>query len=339
MVSIKDVAKLANVSVTVVSKALNGYTDVNEQTRQKVMKAAEELKYSPNMLAKNLKQKVAKSIALIFSNFERADGKDGVLVQIMSGVFEAANKHKYEVVIYTRSLSEQQDKSYWKFCKEHKISGAIITGLKTTDPYFQEIIDSDLPCVVIDTMLSGANTGSVSTDNVLAAQQAVEHFIDKGHRTIGMMNGHEFAVVSKQRLEGYQKALELHGIPYDDRLVINADFSETKAHEMTEGFLQEHPHMTGVFMSSDLMAIGFMRRCHELGIQIPDQISLMGFDDIVLSSYMMPKLSTVRQDFHEISFTAFEQVIDILENKQKGTHIFVPFKIVDRDTIKVLQSP
>lgn len=336
MVSIKDVAKLANVSVTVVSKALNGYADVNEQTRQKVLKAAEELKYSPNVLAKNLKQKVAKSIALIFSNFERADGRDGLLVQIMSGVFEAATNNNYEVVIYTRSLSEQQDKSYWKFCKEHKISGAVITGLKTTDPYFQEIIKSDLPCVVIDTMLTGPFTGSVSTDNILASKTAMEYLIERGHRRIGMLNGHEFAVVSKQRLEGYQQALEEHGIAFDPSLVINADFSEENAYEMTEQFLQDQPEVTAVFAASDLMAIGFMRRCRELGIDIPNDISVMGFDDIVLASYMMPKLSTVRQNFQRIAYQAFEQVIDILENDNPGKHINTPFSIIDRETIKVL---
>lgn len=108
MVSIKDVARYANVSVTVVSKTLNGYSDVSEETKKKVMKAVEELNYSPNMVAKNLKQKVTKSIALIFSNFERSSGKDGVIFQIMSGIYEAAMNYKYEVVIYTRSLSSSR---------------------------------------------------------------------------------------------------------------------------------------------------------------------------------------------------------------------------------------
>ncbi|GAV10867.1 MULTISPECIES: LacI family DNA-binding transcriptional regulator [Paenibacillus] len=337
MVSIKDVAKRANVSVTVVSKALNGYTDVSEQTRKKVLRVAEELKYSPNMLAKNLKQKVAKSIALIISNFDRTDGRDGLLVQIMSGAFEAATTNKYEIVIYTSSLSEQQDKSYWQFCKEHKISGAIIAGLKTTDPYFQEIIKSDFPCVVIDTMLTGPHTGSVSTDNVLAAKTAIEYLIERGHRSIAMLNGHEFAVVSKQRLEGYQQALAENGIEVDPNLVINADFSEEIAYEVTERLLQEQPHVTAVFAASDLMAIGFMRRCRELGVRIPDDVSVIGFDDIVLSSYMTPQLSTVRQNFHSISYQAFEQLIDILENNCPGTHINTPFRIIDRETIKVIQ--
>lgn len=334
MATIKDVAREANVSIAVVSKALNGYSDVSEDTRRKVLKVAEELKYSPNMLAKNLKQKLTRSIALIFSNFEHANGKDGVLFQIMSGIYAAAVDHKYEVVIYTRSLSEQKNMSYWKFCKDHKISGAVITGLKTTDPYFQEIVNSEFPCVVLDTELEGEHTGSVSTDNVEAAKEGVEYLIGRGHRKIGMINGHDTAVVSGQRLKGYKAALEQHGIAFDSRIVVNSDFLEESAYELAESYLHQNPDVTAIFFASDLMAIGFMSRCRELGVRIPEDLSILGFDDIVLSSYTTPKLSTIRQNFHKLSYQACKQVIQILEKEEKGYHTMMPFRIVDRESVK-----
>lgn len=336
MTTIKDVAKHANVSTTVVSKALNGYSDVSEETRKKVLKAVEELNYSPNMLAKNLKQKVTKSIALIFSNFERSSGKDGVLFQMMTGIFEAASHYNYEVVLYTRSLSEQQDKSYWQFCKEHKVSGAVITGLKTTDPYFLEIVDSNFPCVVIDADITGSHTSSVMTDNVEAAKRAVQHLIDRGHRHIGMVNGHNFAVVSKERHEGYMQSLADNGIHYDSSLVVNGDYTEEYAYHLAEDYVKDHPEMTAVFFASDLMAIGFMNRCRELDISIPERLSIVGFDDIVLSSYTTPKLTTVKQDFQRMAFTAFEQVIHMLEDKEMGKHLRISFKLVDRETTAML---
>ncbi|WP_438348772.1 LacI family DNA-binding transcriptional regulator [Paenibacillus sp. FA6] len=336
MVTIKDVAKAAKVSVTVVSKSMNGYPDVNELTRRKVLRIAEELNYTPNMIAKNLKQKVTKSIALIFSNFEHANGKDGVLFQIMSGIFAAAEEYKYEVAIYTRSLSEQQNKSYWKFCKDHRISCAVVTGLKTSDPYFQEIVNSDFPCVVLDADLASEHTGSVSTDNVNAAKSAVEFLISNNHRRIGMINGHEFAVVSRQRLEGYKAALEQHGIEYDPSIVMNSDYLEESVYALAESYLQGCPDVTAIFFASDLMAIGFMNRCREIGVRIPEDISIIGFDDIVISSYTTPKLSTVRQNFHKLAYQASKHVINILEKDEKGKSIMMPFKIVDRETIKKL---
>ncbi|OZB90627.1 LacI family DNA-binding transcriptional regulator [Paenibacillus sp. XY044] len=336
MATIKDVAKLANVSTTVVSKALNGYTDVSEETRKKVLKAVEELNYSPNMLAKNLKQKVTKSIALIFSNFEGSSGKDGVLFQMMTGIFEAASHYNYEVLLYTRNLSEQQDKSYWQFCKEHKVSGAVITGLKTTDPYFLEIVDSDFPCVVIDADITGSHTSSVMTDNVGGARAAIQHLVDLGHRRIGMVNGHNFAVVSNERLKGYRQALKANGIEFDPALVVNGDYTEEYAYDSAKSYLQEHPDVTAVFFASDLMAIGFMNRCRELNVRIPEQLSVIGFDDIVLSSYTSPKLTTVRQDFKRMAFTAFEQVIHLLEHSGTGRHLKIPFHVVDRETTVVL---
>ncbi|CAH8717248.1 LacI family transcriptional regulator [Paenibacillus thiaminolyticus] len=336
MVSIKDVARYANVSVTVVSKTLNGYSDVSEETKKKVMKAVEELNYSPNMVAKNLKQKVTKSIALIFSNFERSSGKDGVIFQIMSGIYEAAMNYKYEVVIYTRSLSEQQDKSYWQFCKEHKLSGAIITGLKTTDPYFLEIVDSNFPCVVIDADIVGEYTGSIMTDNVKAARHAVQHLIDSGHRRIGMINGHDFAVVSKQRHEGYGLALEANGIPYDPALVVHADYSESIAYDIADRYVKDNPEMTAVFCASDLMAIGFMKRCRELGIRIPEDLSVIGFDDIVLSDYTTPRLTTIRQNFKGSAMAAFDHAVQIIEHKEQGKHITISFERIDRESVRML---
>ncbi|MGZ9583369.1 LacI family DNA-binding transcriptional regulator [Paenibacillus marinisediminis] len=336
MVTIKDVAREANVSITVVSKALNGYPDVSEDTRRKVLKIAEELKYTPNMLAKNLKQKVSRSIALIFSNFEFANGKDGVLFQMMSGIYAAAVANQYEVVIYTRSLSEQKNMSYWKFCKDHKISGAVITGLKTTDPYFLEIVNSDFPCVVLDADMEGEHTGSVSTDNVSAAKAGVEYLIQKGHRRIGMINGHDFAVVSRQRMKGYRAALESQGISYDPSIVVYSDFLEESAYDLAESYLQNNPDVTALFFASDLMAIGFMNRCRELGIRIPEDLSIMGFDDIVLSSYTTPKLSTIQQNFHKLAYRACEQVISILEKEEKGKHIMMPYRVIDRESIKEL---
>lgn len=336
MATIKDVAKHANVSTTVVSKALNGYSDVSEETRKKVLKAVEELNYSPNMLAKNLKQKVTKSIALIFSNFEGSSGKDGVLFQMMTGIFEAASHYNYEVLLYTRNLSEQQDKSYWQFCKEHKVSGAVITGLKTTDPYFQEIVGSDFPCVVIDADITGSHTSSVMTDNVGAAQAAIQHLVDLGHRRIGMVNGHNFAVVSNERLKGYRQALKANGIEFDPALVVNGDYTEEYAYGSAESYLQDHPDVTAVFFASDLMAIGFMNRCRELNVRIPEQLSVIGFDDIVLSSYTSPKLTTVRQDFKRMAMTAFEQVIHLLEHNGTGKHLKIPFQVVDRETTSML---
>ncbi|MBS5912907.1 LacI family transcriptional regulator [Paenibacillus macerans] len=335
MVSIKDVAKRANVSISAVSKTLNGYSDVSESTRQKVMKAAQELNYFPNMLAKNLKHKVTKTIALIISNFEQANGKDGVMFQIMSGVYAAAQHYQYEVVIYTRNLSEQQDKSYWQFCQENKIAGVVISGLRTSDPYFEELVNSELPSVVVDANIVGPHSGSVATDNLSAAREAVKYLIGKGHREIGLINGHPFAAVSVDRLEGYRQALEEAGLPYRPERVIDANFNEEEAYEAADGYLRDNPGITAVFAVSDLMAIGFMTRCRELGIAIPDQLSIMGFDDIVLSSYTTPRLSTVKQDFTKIGYSAFEQVVNMLEKQTAGYHKILPFEIVDRETIKV----
>jgi LacI family transcriptional regulator len=117
--------------------------------------------------------------------------------------------------------------------------------------------------------------------------------------------------------------------------VIDAAFKEEEAYHAAEAYLQNHPEVTAVFAASDLMAIGFMTRCRELGVSIPERLSIMGFDDIVLSSYTTPKLSTVRQDFEKIGYSAFEEVVKMLENRTEGFHKFLSFEVIDRESVKV----
>jgi DNA-binding LacI/PurR family transcriptional regulator len=138
------------------------------------------------------------------------------------------------------------------------------------------------------------------------------------------------------REQGYREALEEAGISFIPSRVIEADYSEERAYELAESYINANPNLTAVFVASDLMAIGFMNRCKDLGKRIPEDFSIMGFDDIVLSSYTTPKLSTVCQDFVGIGFAALEQVVKMLENDLPGYHKILPFKIVDRNSIMIL---
>lgn len=336
MSSIKDVAKKAGVSISAVSKVFNGYTDIGEKTKEKVMNAAKELNYFPNIVAKNLSQKQTKTIALILSNFNEANGTDGVIFKTMSGIFNACVNNEYELLIFTATQSQQQEKSYYQLCKERKVAGVIISGLKTTDRYFKEIVESEIYSVVIDAETVGKNTSSISIDNVQAAKDGVNYLIKKGHRKIGFINGRRNAVVSIQREEGYAQALREANIEINADLVCEGDFAEAKAYLLAEQYLKRNRDVTAVFCASDLMAIGFMRRCQELGMNVPDEISILGFDDIDLSKYVTPTLSTVRQDFYSMGYEATKLLIHNIKTGQFGEHINLPQKIIDRNSVKDL---
>ncbi|KWX87890.1 LacI family transcriptional regulator, partial [Paenibacillus riograndensis] len=157
-----------------------------------------------------------------------------------------------------------------------------------------------------------------------------------GPQDIGVVHVDRYSTGSIHREPGDRGALEEAGLPFLPSRVVEAEFTEEGAYELTEGFISANPRLTAVFVASDLMAIGVMKRITELGLRVPEDISLMGFDDIVLSSYTTPKLSTIRQDFVGLGYAALEQVVKMLERNTPGYNKILPFSIVDRETIMIL---
>lgn len=336
MASIHEVAKLAGVSVSSVSKAFNDYPDIAVKTKAKVLAAAKELNYSPNVIAKSLSQKQTKTIAFLFSNFEEANSQDGVMFRLMQGAFIQTAKEEYELLVFTTTQAQQMERSYYQFCRERNVAGVIIHGIRTTDQYVQEIINSEIPCVIIDTQMIGKKVGSIGINNVAAAKTAVQMLIDKGHQEIGIIGGNHLAVVTQERELGYQQALKDARLPIRPEAMMIANFSELQAYNLAERYIKVNPNITAVFCMSDLMAIGFMRRCQELGLKIPDDLSIIGFDDIDLSRYVTPQLTTVSQDFQSFGYYASEMLIELIETSIRGTHKFLMYEVVDRGSVKVV---
>lgn len=336
MASIHDVAKLAGVSVSAVSKAFNEYSDISEKTKVKILTAAKELNYAPNVIAKSLSQKKTKTIAFLFSNFEDTNSQDGVVFRLMQGAFAQVAKEEYELVVFTTTQAQQQARSYYQFCRDRNVAGVIIHGIRTTDRYLQEIINSEIPCVIIDTHVVGKKVASVGINNVEAAKTLVETLIAKGHKEIGLISGSHLAMVTEERELGYQQALKAAKLPIRPEAMMIANFSEQEAYQLAERYLKVNPQVTAVFCMSDLMASGFMRRCQELGVQIPEQLSVVGFDDIDLARYVTPKLTTIRQNFHQFGSEACRLLVELIQTPKKGTHEFFMYEVVDRESVKIV---
>ncbi|MDM5339605.1 LacI family DNA-binding transcriptional regulator [Fictibacillus enclensis] len=319
MATIKDIAKHAGVSVTTVSRALNGYSDVNEKTREKIKAVARELQYSPNLLARSLVMKKTKTIGLLVSGMRIEGSKDNFTYEVLCGINDCAGERGYDLILFSTNSEQQQQKTYNQLCQERKVDGVILQGIKTDDPYLKEVVESDIPCVLVDIPIESDSVGYVTTNNKQGAKIAVDHLIELGHRQIGMINGHEQAFVSKQRLQGYQEALDQAKIDYQEQYVVNGSFLESEAEVQAEKLLHAHPEITAVFCASDLMALGAMKAARRMGKRIPDDLSVAGFDNIMLASYSSPTLTTIAQDRYQIGFESAILLIDMLEGKD-GTH-------------------
>jgi LacI family transcriptional regulator len=333
LITIKDLAKAANVSVTTVSRALNGYSDVNEDTRKKIKSIAEKLNYRPSAVARSLVLKKTRTIGVILSEINREGAKDAVAYEILCGINDRIADLDYDILLFSTNPKKQLKKSYSDLCRERNVDGAIISGLRVHDPYLQEVVENtDFPSVLIDIPATSNNLGHVTTDNVHGAKLAVRHLLELGHRKIAMINGHDEASVSKERLEGYRQALQEAGIVYLPALVYNGNFSEEGGAEAMYRILLDHPNVTAIFSASDLMVLGALRVMERLGRKVPDSISIVGYDDIKIASYCSPKITTIRQDKYEMGFQAAQLLIDMLESRIVSRKIILPNELIVRES-------
>ncbi|SFF67411.1 transcriptional regulator, LacI family [Halobacillus alkaliphilus] len=332
MSTIKDIAKAAGVSITTVSRALNGYSDVSIKTKQRIHDIAKELEYSPNALARSLVMKKTKTIGLLVSGLNRSGSKDHIVMDVLTGIHEYCGEYEYDIVLFSTSTSRQGEKTYTQLCRERRVDGVIVQGIKKDDPYLIEILNSDIPCVLVDVPAEGEKVGFVTTDNVEGAMKAIDHLVSLGHDKIAMVNGHDQAFVSQERLKGFKLGLENLEKTFHPRLVVNGDYDEAISEEKAFQLLQHHPEITAVFCASDLMAFGVMRAARRHGLRVPEDLSIVGYDDIALASYVSPPLTTIAQDTFEMGYAAARLLVGILEETEVERICMVDNELKIRET-------
>lgn len=331
---IQDVAKEAGVSIGTVSRVFNNYSDISEETRQRVLDVAKKLNYVPNVAARTLSSKNAKKIALIFSEFQ-LNQKNAIPLEMLSGVHDAANELEIDFILLLISKKEQFEKKFQTLCSENNITGVVIQGLDMNDPYYEEIQTIDIPTVLIDLSFESENSYSISVDNYRASYEVVEYLYNNGHINIGMIAGKKTAMVSNIREAGYKNALQQFGLPYDTELISYGEFDENVAYEITESYIKKNPQLTAIFCASDLMAIGVMRKLIELNYRIPEDISVVGFDDLFVSKYVSPSLTTVHQDMYVIGKEACYIANKLMSNIHvPNKQIYIPHRLEIRNSVR-----
>ncbi|MFD2044215.1 LacI family DNA-binding transcriptional regulator [Ornithinibacillus salinisoli] len=338
MATIKDVAKKAGVSNSVVSRAFNNYPDINEKTRQRIFEIAKELNYTPNIVAKNLSSKRQKTIGLIASGIFTENTKDTISFEILKGVYTGVQENEYELSIFLIDSLKQEQKSYAQFCRDRKIGGIILQGIRTDDRYFNELMDSNIPCVMVDVVSEMNNRliGSVTSDNFGASKKIATHLLKQNHRDIAIVAGTKETYVNTERLKGAISALQEFGLKVADKDILYADFSEDEAYHLTKEYL-ENSQPSAFLCNSDLMAYGVMRAIKEKGLRIPEDISITGFDDLLISDFTQPRLTTIRQDFFEMGKQSALLLQRLMENQDETKLVCVDYEFMERDSVQTMR--
>lgn len=308
MVTIKDVAKEAGVAISTVSNVLNNVNIVSEETRQKVLDASNRLKYVPNINAKLLKTNKRNTIGLFVPSVQGEFYKI-----IMQAIHIQCKLNGYLLNIYVSN--ENTSEEIYSMVISSGVVGAIIINEKLEDEHLSRIEESKLPVVFVDREYTGEKMSSVLIDNVYGANLAVEYLAKHGHKRIGYIHG-VYNTDDEGRYKGYEDAMNKYKLPIDKNIILRGFFEEMVAYsEMRVLLLKGIDLPDAMFCANDEMAIGCIRALTEAGIDVPSQISVVGFDDIPMASIHNPPLTTIHSPVLEMGTLCFNELIRLLSEE------------------------
>ena len=316
----QDVADLAGVSRTTVSFVLNNVKGMNisSETRLKVVEAAERLGYVPDASAQALASRRAKAIGLVMTRSPHHIATDAFLPQIIGGLMDVVKERKLRLLFESVDV-EHQDRAYLELARAKHIDGMILLTPRIDDAGLKKLEQVDIPTVLMGE-ISGTNLYSVDIDNRLAAQKGVQYLLGLGHTRIACItNAPPNYSAACDRIRGYRDALLSAGVPFDEQLVRYADFDPRSGYEQMNSILLSGCRFTAIFIASDNVAIGARAALREAGLRVPEDISMLGFDDIPWAQYSDPPLTTIRLPAQKLARTACVVLMDLLQGKEVAT--------------------
>ncbi|MDP5029216.1 LacI family DNA-binding transcriptional regulator [Paraglaciecola sp.] len=334
MANIKEVASLAGVSVATVSRYFSAPEKVSKKNTDKVMKAIEQLNYKPNLLARNFTQSRSYSILVL------APLGNPFLLDVIQGIQEIARIKGYTVLLVDALESKDEESKCYGMLETRLVEGIIDFKVqKRLDKKNGTRIDN---IVTLCDYVENNPSPVVTVDDVKAAEKLVDYLVSLGHRHIGCLTGLDFIHATVHRKLGYQNALQKAGIPLSDKLIIKGDFSVTSGLNAAKEFINMQPRPTAIFSMSDKMAIGIIQGLKAEGLRIPEDISVVGFDDIEFAKYCEPPLTTIRQPAKELGSSAMKLLCNLIDGKYEPESVlrpyFLPTDLIVRGSTAAVKS-
>ena len=325
-VSVKDVAARSGVSFQTTSKVLNGKGSVSEQTRERILSAARDLGYVPNILARSLVTRITQAIGLVASDFG-----DPNLSRFIVGAEQEARRQGYVVVIASIDPDGTGGDRATRALIERRVDGVLLAAPQMEeDVKTARLINRQVPTVSLH-HVPGGGVATVGSDHSLTGLLATRHLIERGHRQIATVTGPLSRRVTRSRLQGYRRALEEAGITYEASLIEEADWQISGGFEATRGLLSRRPGVTAIFAQNDTMAIGVLSFLRDLGRRVPEDCAVVGCDDLEVAAHTVPPLTSVRVPFHETGEQAMRLLLAMIASGSvEATRVKLPVELVPR---------
>lgn len=324
--TIKEIAEMANVSSATVSKILNGKDKyISEATRQRVLEIVEREGYIPNAIAKSLKMKSTKTLGIIIP-----DVMNLFFSELARGIEDAAERKGYSVILCNSDNNEAKEEKYIQVLQEKMVDGIILTASEKS--VSKSLKRRNTPMVLLDReILIDDKVGRIVVDNEEGAYNSTSYLIKKGCKNIGFISSDNINKSSGQRLKGYQRAILENGMEYDENKIFLQNYTIDTGYEGTMSLL-DRTEIDGICCGNDLIAIGAIKALKEKGINVPGEVKIIGFDDIHISQYLDPPLTTMRQPIYEMGEEAVKMLISIIEKKDVGTVKILKTTLVERSS-------
>lgn len=334
MATIKEIAKKANVSPATVSKALNSRHDVSAETRRKILEIAKAQNFVPSASAKNLKLRRTENIGVIFCRESQPLSGNPFYSRVLEGIEAESAVNNYNLILHL--LPNDYRETLPKMIREKQVDGIILVGVMRED-FMRRLTEMQITGVLVDPKFHLENMSQVFIDNDHGAFQATQHLINFGHKRIGFISGDLERRSFSLRLKGYRKALEYHGIAFDEKLVKTGGLE--KGYEHTAKLLELEDPPTAIFSANDINAILGYKAIIDAGLKIPDDISVIGFDDIEMAKISNPPLTTIRVYKEEMGSIAVRILLQTLRNEiDKPFTTLIPVKLVERDSVSMVKT-
>jgi len=326
-VTLKDIAERAGVTSATVSMVINNKPNISEATRKKVMKIAAELNYYPNVIARGLATRKSNSIGVIVPNLASS-----FVVRILQGIKSTNRDIKYTVQLFdTIGQNENESQLFQRLARERRIDGVVLIGTTESDEQLQVFRDESVPCILVARYIDFLD--SVSVDNRQGSRDATDYLISKGHQRIACVIARMDNLPTEDRLEGYKMSLGKHGIAFDESLVFEVPTDDMSCGIDVFSGIQRAGASAVFVPAGDMVAIGIIKQAKNAGFSVPEQLAVVGFDDLPAAEVIEPMLTTVRQPKLEMGDHAINMIVDKIEGRESGIkHKELPTKFIVRES-------
>lgn len=329
--TIKDIARLAGVTHSTVSRSLNDSPLVSRQTKERIQRIADEQGYSPNTFARRLVTRKSHTLGVFFLSRDEIQFMENFGTQFLDGIAQQSNRQGYDLLFFTMTRDRTNQKSYLRLCREKQVEGVIFIGMTSDDPQLSDIAASEIPVCVIDYPVIGPRVGYVTSDNDRGIRLALEHLAGLGHRRIGFLGGPEVSSVALIREATYRTWMEERG-EADQIRVWRGNFTKASGNQRGTEILGDPQRPTALLAANDFMALGVLKACREKGVKVPLEFSVMGYDNAVAGEYTDPGLTTVAQNAVSMGASAVDFLLASLSGNQPSATMRIDPDLVIRES-------